>query len=67
MPKKIGAVVALVFLVMMVLGAIFLSTPFGEKALGFADDMKSFASPQEMTSCITGGCQKPSMGLSMFS
>jgi hypothetical protein len=67
MARKMGAVVALMFLVMMVLGAVFLSTPFGQKALGFADDMKSFASPGEMTSCMTGGCQMPSMGMSMFS
>jgi hypothetical protein len=66
MAKKIGAVVALLFLAIMAFGAIFLSTPFGQKALGFADNMKSFASPQDMTGCITGGCQLPSMDMSMF-
>jgi hypothetical protein len=67
MARKIGAIVALIFVVMMVFGAVFLSSPMGQKAVGFADDMKSFTSPQDMTSCITGGCQMPSMGSSLFS
>ena len=67
MARKIGAVIALVFLVVMAFGAIIISTPFGQKAMGFVDGMKSFNSPQDMTGCITGGCQMPSMGMSLFS
>jgi hypothetical protein len=67
MAKKIGAVIALVLLVVLASGAFFLSTPFGQNAMGFVDGMKSLKSPQDMTGCITGGCQMPSMGMSLFS
>jgi hypothetical protein len=67
MAKKIGAVVALALLVMIAFGTIFLSTPFGQRAMGFVDGMRSFKSPQDMTGCITGGCQMPTMGMSLIS
>ena len=67
MAKKIGAVIALVLLVVMASGAILLSTPFGQDAMGFVDGMRSMNSPQDMTGCITGGCEMPTMGMSLFS
>lgn len=67
MAKKIGAVIALVLLVVMASGVIFLSTPFGQDAMGFVDGMRSLKSPQDMTGCIMGGCEMPSMGMSLFS
>jgi hypothetical protein len=51
----------------MACGALLVTTPMGQKAMGFADSMRSLSSPQDMTSCITGGCQTQSMGMSLFS
>ncbi|MGI0037782.1 MAG: hypothetical protein ACRD99_05440 [Nitrososphaera sp.] len=67
MAKKIGAVIALVFLFVIAFGVVLLSTPFGQKAMGFVDGMRSFKSPQDMTGCITGGCQMQWTGMSLFS
>jgi hypothetical protein len=70
-PKHIGATVALVFIVLMVMGMLVMSTPMGKRALAFAGEVKSEGAVQNMLSpnsmdCITGGCRMPSMGMSMF-
>jgi hypothetical protein len=64
--KRIGAIVAVACLVIMACGTLFISTPTGQKALSFADSLKNFSSPQDMTGCITGGCQPQSMSMSLF-
>ena len=63
--------VALVFIAIMVLGSIVMSTPMGKKAVAFMGDMQSSGTIQNMLSpnsmdCITGGCGMPSTGMSIF-
>ncbi|HKU48482.1 MAG TPA: hypothetical protein VJP79_00905 [Nitrososphaera sp.] len=74
MAKHIGATVAFVFIVMMVLGAIILSTPMGKKTASFMGrvttdgSMQSMLSPQNSLNCMSSGCQMPSsIGMSMLS
>jgi hypothetical protein len=69
--KHIGATVALVFIVLMVMGTLVMSTPTGKKAVAFMGEMNSDGTIQSMLSpnsmdCITGGCKMPLMGMSMF-
>jgi uncharacterized membrane protein len=73
MTKHIGATVALVFIVVLIMGSLIMSTPTGKKTVNFLGEMATDGSLQNMMSsqnslnCITGGCGMPSTGMSMFS
>ena len=73
MAKHIGATVALVFVVVLIMGSVIMSTPMGKKTVNFLGEMASDGSMQKMFSsqnslnCITGGCGVQSMGMSMSS